>query len=88
MDDKRFESEAILEKIDELDDHTKAVFHEIHLASLSTMIEIAYSQGDVKTAEGLLNVINNSIGHAEKYVSDRAARKRELEEKYRGEIEM
>ncbi|GEM04133.1 hypothetical protein HMI01_11210 [Halolactibacillus miurensis] len=84
MDKNRFEAEAILEKIDELDDHTKAVFHEIHLASLSTMIEIAYSQGDVKTAEGLLNVINNSIGHAEKYVADRTARKRELEEKYRG----
>ena len=84
MNENRFESEAILEKIDELDDHTKAVFHEIHLASLSAMIEIAYTKGDVETAEGLLNVINNSIGHAEKYVADRTARKRELEEKYSG----
>lgn len=88
MDDKRFEAEAILEKIDELDDHTKDAFNTIHTAMLSAIIEHAYKKGDEELAKFLLNTIDKPIERAKEIAEDRIAKLKEWEEKRRGEVEM
>jgi hypothetical protein len=88
VDEKRFESKSILDRIDELDDHTKDAFKTIHVAMLSAIIEHAYKDGNEELAKFLLNTIDKPIERAKEIAEDRIAKLKEWEEKRRGEIEM